>query len=271
MRHSVKVEGLRFSYPDGTEALRGVDLSVKRGERLALLGPNGAGKSTLMLHLNGIHEPGEGSVEVAGMEVGGGGKRELRQKVGLLFQNPDDQLFCPTVRQDVAFGPTNLGLSRDEVDERVAEAAAIAGIEDVLDRPPHHLSGGQKKRAALAGVVAMHPEVLVLDEPTASLDPQGATEVMEVLGDWQREHHTIIVATHDVDLAAAWADRVAVMKGGRTLAQGGPELLRDGDVVEAAQLSRPTAARIFRDEDEPPLTVEAARRLLRDRYERTSR
>lgn len=261
MHHSVKVDGLRYSYPDGTRALDGLSLEVAEGERVALLGPNGAGKSTLMLHLNGIHEPQGGSVEVAGLRVGEGEEREIRRKVGLLFQNPDDQLFCPTVWQDVAFGPTNLGLSDAEVEERVEEAMRVTGVSGLGDRPPHHLSGGQKKRAALAGVMAMHPEVLVLDEPTGSLDPMGATGVMEVLDEWQREHHTVLVATHDVDLAAEWADSVAILKDGELLARGGTELLGDGDLMRDASLEPPTPARIFGGED-PPLTVEEARERL---------
>lgn len=268
MHHSVIVKDLHFSYPDGTRALNGLDLRVEEGERLALLGPNGAGKSTLMLHLNGLHEPQEGSVEVAGIEVGEGDGEELRKKVGLLFQNPDDQLFCPTVRQDVAFGPTNMGLPEEEVKERVSSAMALTGVSDLGDRPPHHLSGGQKKRAALAGVIAMHPEVLVLDEPTGSLDPRGSREIMGVLGKWQREHHTIIIATHDVDLAAEWAGSAAVVKGGRTLRQGGIDVLLDEEVVEAADLDRPTPARIFDGDGEEPLTVEGARALLEGSYER---
>jgi len=261
MHHSVKVDDLEYTYPDGTRALDGLSLEVGEGERVALLGPNGAGKSTLMLHLNTIHEPQEGSVEVAGRDVADGEEREIRRRVGLLFQNPDDQLFCPTVWKDVAFGPTNLGLSDEEVEERVEEALRVTGVSDLADRPPHHLSGGQKKRAALAGVMAMHPEILVLDEPTGSLDPMGATRVMEVLDEWQREHHTVLMATHDVDLAAEWADTVAILKDGRLLARGGTELLGDPALMTEASLEQPMVAKVFGGDD-PPLTVEEARRRL---------
>ncbi|MGB2699229.1 MAG: ABC transporter ATP-binding protein, partial [Candidatus Phosphoribacter baldrii] len=179
------VRGLTFAYPDGTRALTGVDLHVHRGERVALLGPNGAGKTTLVLHLNGILGgdvgSGGGSVEVSGMPVRQDTLPEIRRRVGIVFQDPDDQLFMPTVRDDVAFGPANLGLRGADLETRVGEALAVVGMTAYADRPPHHLSFGQRRRVAVATVLAMRPEILVLDEPSSNLDPASRRELAEIV------------------------------------------------------------------------------------------
>ena len=186
MSCAIDARGLRFRYPNGVVGLDGVDLHVAHGERVAVLGPNGAGKTTLMLHLNGLLT-GEGELEVAGLRVGEGDVRELRAAVGLVFQDPDDQLFMPTVREDVAFGPLNLGVPPTRSRERVDAALAAVRMEHVADRAPHQLSLGQRRRVAIATVLAMRPRLLVLDEPSANLDPRARRELLEVL-DAHRPH-----------------------------------------------------------------------------------
>ena len=176
---------LVFTYPDGTHALKGINMDIKKGEKVAVMGANGAGKSTLFSHFNGLTKPTSGIIKIDGekMEYDKKSLLKVRQKVGIVFQNPDDQLFAPTVQEDVAFGPMNLGLDLDEVDRRVAEALKMVGMEDFGEKTPHHLSGGQQKRVSIAGIVAMYPEIMILDEPTAGLDPQGVDQVLNILND----------------------------------------------------------------------------------------
>ena len=221
----IETKNLRYSYPDGTSAVQGVDLKIERGEKIAFVGPNGSGKSTLFLLLNGTLRPAGGEVLISGRPIRYDSRslRETRKKVGIVFQNSDDQLFAPTVRQDVGFGPVNLGLSKEEAEERVARALEYVGIEGLKDRPPHHLSGGQKKRAAIAGVMAMDPEVMILDEPLSNLDPTGSEEVMGLLEELNERGTTMIISTHDVDLAYRWSDRVYLLADGKIADQGRPE------------------------------------------------
>ncbi len=213
----IEVRGLTSGYPTGGSVLHGIDLTVARGERVALLGPNGAGKTTLVLHLNGILTPGSGSVTIAGLLVAEPHLREVRRRVGLVFQDPDDQLFMPTVRDDVAFGPANLGLRGAELDARVVGALAAVGLPGVEDRPPHHLSFGQRRRAAIATVLAMEPEVLVLDEPTSNLDPVGRRELRELL---EELGLTTLIVTHDLPWADALCSRSVLLDDGRVVADG---------------------------------------------------
>jgi len=227
---AIAIESLGFGYPDGTRALDGLDLRVAAGERVALLGANGAGKSTLLLHLNGILACSP-RVSILGMTVEKRNLREIRRRVGLVFQNPDDQLFCPTVFDDVAFGPRNLGLADGEVEARVAEALDAVGLPGAGDRTSFHLSVGQKKRVALASVLAMGCEVLVLDEPTSALDPRGRRELMGLL---ERIGRTQLIATHDLDFVARLCGRAVVMARGRVVADGTPErILGDHGLLEA--------------------------------------
>lgn len=260
---AVAVNELSFTYPDGTRALAGVTFAVPPGARLALLGPNGAGKSTLLLHLNGVNLPQTGSVKVGGRAITAQDHRWAAARIGLVFQDPDDQLFAPTVREDVAFGPENLGLPAAEVARRVDAALAAVGLAALAGKLPQHLSQGQKKLAAIAGVLALRPSVLVLDEPTASLDPCGTREVFAVLDELNRRGTTLIMATHDVDLAAEWADRCLILEQGRIRAEGGRELFADQALMAGAGLAIPRLAAAFAGfVPDLPLTVPDARRLL---------
>ena len=228
----IVARGLRFRYPNGVLGLDGVDLRVAPGERVAVLGPNGAGKTTLMLHLNGLLR-GEGQLDVAGIAD----PRELRAAVGLVFQDPDDQLFMPTVAEDVAFGPLNLGLARDDVRARVAAALAAVRMEHVLDRAPHQLSLGQRRRVAIATVLAMQPRLLVLDEPSANLDPRARRELLEVLDAIDR---TMLVVTHDLPFAARLCERAVILSGGRIVADGAcRDVLADEDLLAEHDLELP--------------------------------
>jgi cobalt/nickel transport system ATP-binding protein len=233
---AIRARGLRFRYPNGVVGLDGVDLDVGHGERIAVLGPNGAGKTTLMLHLNALLV-GDGELEVAGIRVGAGDTRELRARVGLVFQDPDDQLFMPTVREDVAFGPLNLGLSREHALARVSEALAAVRMEHVADRAPHELSLGQRRRVAIATVLAMRPQVLVLDEPSANLDPRSRRELLEVLDGITA---TMLVVTHDLPFAAGLCERALVLAGGRFVADGAClDVLADEALLARNELELP--------------------------------
>ncbi len=234
---SLVVEDLAFAYPDGHQALFGVDLRVERGERVAVLGPNGAGKTTLVLHLNGILAGGRGRVAVAGLPVERRNLPEVRRRVGIVFQDPDDQLFMPTVGEDVAFGPRNLGLPEPEVAARVAAALEQVGMAGSADRPPHHLSFGQRRRVAVATVLSMHPEVLVLDEPSSNLDPAGRRELAEVLAALPV---TVLMVTHDLPYALQLCPRSVVLDGGVVVADGPTrELLADADLLGRHRLELP--------------------------------
>ncbi|MCE0762125.1 energy-coupling factor ABC transporter ATP-binding protein [Pseudonocardia kujensis] len=234
---SLLVRDLLFAYPDGHQALHGVDLRIEPGERVALLGPNGAGKTTLVLHLNGILAPGEGTVEVGGLPVTRQHVQEIRRRVGIVFQDPDDQLFMPTVREDVAFGPANFGLAGAALAERVDQALAAVGMQEQADRSPLHLSGGQRRRVALATVLACDPEILVLDEPSSNLDPVARRELAEVLLGLGR---TMLMVTHDLPYALQLCPRSVVLDDGVVVADGPTrELLADRALLERHRLELP--------------------------------
>lgn len=232
--------GLRVGF-DGRSVLDGADLTVPRGGRMALLGANGSGKTTLLRTLSGAVRPSAGEVRVdgVGVDYGRAGLRAHRQVVQLVAQNPDDQLFAADVFRDISFGPLNLGLSEAEVQERVDHALAVLSIEDLAERPIHELSFGQRKRVAIAGALAMRPCVLLLDEPTAGLDPQGVDELVAALEALLADHTTVVVATHEVDFALWWADTAAVLVDGRVHCGEPSELLSDAALVAAARLRRP--------------------------------
>ncbi|AJE84800.1 ABC transport protein [Streptomyces albus] len=234
---SLEVSKLAFAYPDGHQALFGVDLALAAGERVALLGPNGAGKTTLVLHLNGILGGGLGTVKVAGLPVDRGNMAEIRRRVGIVFQDPDDQLFMPTVREDVAFGPATAGLRGAELEERVREALDRVGMTAYADRPPHHLSFGQRRRVAVATVLAMRPEILVLDEPSSNLDPASRRELADIL---RSLDVTVLMVTHDLPYALELCPRAVILSEG-VIAADAPtaELLADQELMASHRLELP--------------------------------
>ncbi len=232
----LQIQDLHFAYPDGHVALRGISFNVCEGEKVALVGPNGAGKSTLMLHLNGILS-GDGDISIAGMSVNQENLPVIRAMVGLVFQNPDDQLFSPTVFDDVAFGPLHMGLPESEVCQRVEEALAAVQMSGFGERLSHHLSVGQKKRIAIATVLAMRPQILALDEPSAGLDPRARRALINFLGDLPL---TMLISTHDLAMVAELFPRMVIMDGGEIVADGlTAELLEDEALLEAHGLEKP--------------------------------
>lgn len=236
MHHSIEIDNLSFTYPDGRQALKGVSLHIEPCEKVALVGPNGAGKSTLILHLNGILE-GQGEVRAAGLPVVKENLGKVRARVGLVFQNPDDQLFSPTVYEDVAFGPRYQGLSEAEVHSRVSEALSVVGMSRYASRVSHHLSMGEKKRIAIATVLSMQPEVLVLDEPTAGLDPRSRRSLINLLRELPI---TMLVSTHDLRMVAELFPRTLMLDEGVIVADGETQmLLKDQALLEAHGLEKP--------------------------------
>lgn len=240
--------GVSYRYPDGTPALNDCSLKIRRGSRTAVLGANGAGKTTMFLHLNGILRPSAGQVYRNGvpLDYSRGGMKRLRSQVGLVFQNPDSQLFSASVREDVSFGPMNMGLAEAEVRLRVEEALLAVGMTENADKPVHNLSYGQKKRVCIAGVLAMQPEVVVLDEPMAGLDAAMQDELTAVLDLLHKTGMTIIIATHDLDFAYGWADEAIVLQSGRLLATGNATDILTQENVCKALGARPLVAEINR-------------------------
>ena len=237
MTASLDVRGLAYAYPDGHQALFGVNLQIERGERVALLGPNGAGKTTFVLHLNGLLSGGAGEVKVAGLPIAEDNLREIRRRVGVVFQDPDDQLFMPTVRDDVAFGPANLGLTGDALEARVLDALAKVEMTEFADRPPHHLSFGQRRRVAVATVLAMEPEILVMDEPSSNLDPASRRELADILRELDI---TLLMVTHDLPYALELCERAVVLNEGVIVADGPTRsILLDQQLMGANRLELP--------------------------------
>ncbi len=244
--YAIEIEGLGFRYPGAEhEALASVHLRLPRHSKIAILGINGAGKSTLLLHLNGVHLPDRGCIRVEGSEVTRKSLSQIRQQVGMVFQNPDDQVVGVTVYDDVCFGLRQMELSEEEIETRAIEALTAVGLRERKNRPPFSLSRGERKRAAIAGVLAVGADILVFDEPMASLDPSGKDEIAVLLQDLQLAGKTIIVATHDVDFASGWADLVVIMDSGRIMATGPPELLVDENLMSSTGLTLPLVSRPF--------------------------
>ncbi len=265
-------KGLSFSY-EKKPVLKNICFSVKRGEKIAVMGPNGAGKSTFFLNLNGVLQAGQGEIFWDGKKVGKKERRRLQRNVGFVFQDADSQLIASNVRAEVSFGPINLGLSKEEVIERVEEAIEYLSLSDLQDRPPHYLSGGEKKRVSIADILAMRPEIFLFDEPMAALDPINAEKVEQILCRLHKEGKTILVATHDVDFAYRFADRVLVFSNGCLIGNGSPqEIFRQGEIMERAHLKKPTVmaiwealrkAKLVEEQGEYPRTGEqAAEKIL---------
>jgi cobalt/nickel transport system ATP-binding protein len=245
--HLIETRNLCHIYRGNIEALKNVSFIAGRKSRVAIIGANGAGKSTLFKHFNGVLKPSSGEVLVRGEPISKENIKEVRKVVGLVFQNPDDQIFSPTVEQDVAFGPTNLGLDEATIQHRVEEALKIVGLEDLRHRVPHHLSGGEKKRVAIAGIIAMEPQVLVLDEPTAGLDPKGFSDMVRFLNSLPEEYGmTVIFSTHHVDLVSEVADYIYVMDGGSIVAQGTvDEIFMQQEMLSRIRLDVPVIPKLI--------------------------
>lgn len=238
----IEIRNVTYTYPYCPPAIQEVNLTIGKGEKIALVGSNGAGKSTLLLTLNGMIRPQKGQISFHGRPISydRASLRTIRQKIGFVFQDPDVQIVAPTVWQDVAFGPVNLDYTEEEINTAVHTALHLVGLEGFEKRPPYHLSGGEKKRVAIAGVLAMDPDVLILDEPTSMLDPAGSEDIMDLLDELNHQGKTIIISTHDVELAYPWADRIILMEKGRIIASGTPEeAFSDKEMVRRARLKTP--------------------------------
>lgn len=270
-----RLEKLSHRYSDGTLALNEVSLNVKKGERIALLGTNGSGKTTLLNHLNGILKPTSGNIYFEDKPVAYDAKSllNLRKRVGFVFQDPNDQLFASSVKQDVAFGPLNLGYTPEHVKQLVDDALTTVGMTEFVDKPPHFLSGGQKKRVALAGVLAMQPEVIIMDEPTSSLDPVATSGIMHLLLRLNKEKEiTLILATHDVDIVPLFSNKLYVLDKGKVVSEGTPkESFSKPELIRKVNLRSPRIAHLFEvlkkeDKlpiaDELPLTIGQARKEI---------
>jgi cobalt/nickel transport system ATP-binding protein len=235
--HIVEVHDLEYSYPDGTPALQGVSFRVAHGESTAIVGANGAGKSTLLLHLNGCLAPTKGTIQIGDFPLTKETLKLVRRTVGMVFQDPDDQLFMPTVYDDVAFGPLNLGLAPRDVDVRVMNALSIVGAGHLKNRPPYKLSGGEKRAVSIATVLSMSPDILVMDEPTSNLDPKARRQLIELLKTFK---HTKIIATHDLDMVIDLCERTIVMHNGRVTADGPTsEIFQNDALLEESHLEKP--------------------------------
>ena len=246
----LEARDVRYRYPGGVDAIRGISFHVMKGEKVALVGPNGAGKSTLLLMFNGMLRPDAGTLlfDNRPFRYDASSLRDLRRRVGFVFQNPDRQIIAPTVYQDVAFGPVNLGYDSERVQDVVRDALQNVGLEGFERRPPHQLSAGEKKRVAIAGVLAMDPDLLVLDEPTSSLDPAGSGDTMELLEELHQVGKTIIISTHDVELAYPWADRAILLREGEILQEDIPEVaFGDPGLVRKARLSVPVLLELYQE------------------------
>jgi cobalt/nickel transport system ATP-binding protein len=270
-----KIENLTHEYSDGTLAIDDISIAFERGERIALLGTNGSGKTTLLNHLNGILKPTSGKIFFDGKSLQYDAKSllELRKRVGYVFQDPNDQIFAPTVKQDVAFGPLNLGYSSEKVKAIVAKALETMGISELAEKPPHFLSLGQKKRVALAGVLAMEPEVIIMDEPTSNLDPRATSEILHLLLQLNKEKGiTLLLATHDVDMVPLFATKMYILSKGKLVSEGTPrESFSNGDLIRRVNLRSPRLTHLFEvlkteDKlpiaDELPLTISESRKAI---------
>lgn len=263
----LSTENLSFTYPDGTQALKNINIEIEKGEKVAIIGPNGAGKSTLFSHFNGLTEPTSGCVKIEDKPISFE-KDELlkvRQKVGIVFQDPNDQLFAPTVKEDIAFGPMNLGLSYDEVEKRVEDALKMVGMENYEDKTPHHLSGGQQKRIAIAGIIAMKPELMILDEPTAGLDPDGVEKVLNIMNQLNEEGMTLIISSHDIDMISKYADKIFVLYNGEIIeSRNKNKIFSDMELLKKAHLRTPITTEILYNLKESGLNVNTEKISVKD-------
>ena len=257
----LSTKNLSYTYPDGTHALKNINMEIYKGQKVAIMGPNGAGKSTLFSHFNGLTEPTSGHVEVDGKAIKYDRDTllEVRQKVGIVFQDPNDQLFAPTVKEDVAFGPMNLGLDYEEVEKRVDEALTMVGMEQYMDKTPHHLSGGQQKRVAIAGIIAMRPNIMIL-EPTAGLDPEGVEKVLDILNNLNKEGMSIVISSHDIEMVNEFAEKIFVLNNGEILESGDKhEIFSNKELLKKAHLKAPITTEILYTLKEKGYTVDTTK------------
>lgn len=272
----IEARNLEYSYAGGIKALSGVSLDVFEGERLGILGPNGAGKSTLILLISGLLKPSNGWIKVFGKETTSKEFEGVRSSIGVVFQDPDDQLFNNTIFDDVAYGPRNLGMDEDAVKRIVSETLKIMGIDHLANRPPHRLSYGEKKKAAIATALVMNPKILLLDEPTANLDPKSKSELLGILKDLNRRGTTLVLTTHDVEILPDFIERTVLMNGGRILGSGlAREMLRDERLLREASIEPPLLVRFFARlkskglVEQVPLTIDEAEKIIDDALKRS--
>ena len=269
----LEARDVQFEYPDGAKALTGAFITIKKGEFVGLLGANGCGKSTFFQTFNGLLKPMAGEIIIKGITIKKWDENQLYKTVGLVFQNPDDQLFAPTVFEDVSYGVTNMSLESDEINRRVEKTLKLLDMWEYMGRPIHCLSYGQKKRVAIAGILAMEPELIILDEPMAGLDPMGVSQLMSLLRDIRNKITlSVLISTHDIDLVPLYCDRVYVMEKGRTVLEGSPnQVFSEVDTIRRTNLRLPRIGHlieILREEDnfefeEAALTISQARKLLK--------
>lgn len=246
----IRVEGLRFSYEKEKEILKGIDVEIKKGEKIAVLGNNGSGKTTFFMNLNGVYPFDEGNIYLKGRKIEKNKKdlNYLRENIGIVFQNPDNQIIGSTVYEELSFGLINLGLSKKEIEERIEEISQKLNLKKYLDTPPHYLSGGEKKRVCIGDIVAMNPEIIIFDEPTAELDQLNIKILEEILNDLFQEKKTIILSTHDIDFAFRFADRILIFLDGKIIGDGVPkEIFKDTELLKKANLKKPTVFEIYEE------------------------
>ncbi len=266
----LETKDLTYTYPDGTQALKKVNIQIKKGEKIAIMGPNGAGKSTLFSHFNGLTEPTSGHVEVDGKKIifERDELLKVRQKVGIVFQDPNDKMFAPTVKEDVAFGPMNLGLDYDEVEKRIEESLEMVGMSGFEEKTPHHLSGGQQKRVAIAGIIAMRPEIMILDEPTAGLDPEGVDKVLNILNKLNEEGISIVISSHDIEMVNHFADKIFVLYDGEIIAEGDKhQIFSNKELLKKAHLKAPVTTEILYKLKENGLNVDTEKISIEETVE----
>lgn len=266
----LETKNLSYTYHDGTQALKNVNIKIRKGEKIAIMGPNGAGKSTLFSHFNGLNEPTSGHVEIDGEKIIFERDEliKVRQKVGIVFQDPNDQLFAPTVKEDVAFGPMNLGLDYDEVEKRIRESLEMVGMSGFEEKTPHHLSGGQQKRVAIAGIIAMRPDIMILDEPTAGLDPEGVDKVLDILNNLNNEGISIVISSHDIEMVNQFADKIFVLHDGEIIAEGDKhQIFSNKELLKKAHLKAPVTTEILYKLKENGLDVDTEKISIEETVE----
>ena len=266
----LETKNLSYTYHDGTQALKNVNIKIRKGEKIAIMGPNGAGKSTLFSHFNGLNEPTSGHVEIDGEKIIFERDEliKVRQKVGIVFQDPNDQLFAPTVKEDVAFGPMNLGLEYSEVEKRIKESLEMVGMSGFEEKTPHHLSGGQQKRVAIAGIIAMRPDIMILDEPTAGLDPEGVDKVLDILNNLNNEGISIVISSHDIEMVNQFADKIFVLHDGEIIAEGDKhQIFSNKELLKKAHLKAPVTTEILYKLKENGLDVDTEKISIEETVE----